>query len=644
MWVQSFQKGSFDELLERFKKECVVWKHPGSRFGWRVAPSAAALFLDAEEFRKCVETFNLHQYRQLDDDKNAVLLNLGHRLRYLLSTGSGILFEPYFALVDAEKQIYCACNGWTVSGKSDDSVYLRRELVVWSDLAKLRFGDKPSDNPELWSLMEKYTEQSAALFDGFRIDNAHTTPRHVAKHLLQRARLVRPDLYVVAELFTGSNEQNLGYASEVGVHSIVLEAMRAWDIGELTRLMYQSGGSPVGCVESGFPFRSVPALTAVPVMFLDCSHDNRPPAEVRHIADTLSNAACVWSSCCAVGSTWGVDELVPSKISVESEKRLYPRLPGGGITAAKAKLGELHLLLGNEGFSEVHVDCRPRGLVVVQRHNPLTHESVFFLCRSAFDGNSVLATVDESFGTVLTIQDASSVEIACGFSLVERQEDVSRFVSDPSFINGLSGLELSKDVSKLCLVEQSAALEWRVSLRSFPLGSVVCLRSFPHRPAVAAAEELRNTLIPNVAKAVSRLSLLDLNVILYRCAAEERVSTDTGSYNVPGWKSASYCGLMGVHQWMLEEGGNLASPLYDHLRHGNWLMSYCWERLERHREISPAAQDLALWLKRADQLCSQQPRNLIPKYFTMAISAAGFPQKEKKSFASFFHVEQCLRV
>lgn len=87
--------------------------------------------------------------------------------------------------------------------------------------------------------MEDYTRKMAHFFDGFRIDNCHSTPIHVATHLLDIARSVKPDLYVFAELFTGSEEKDVLFVSRLGIHSLIREAMNAWDPQELSRLAHR---------------------------------------------------------------------------------------------------------------------------------------------------------------------------------------------------------------------------------------------------------------------------------------------------------------------------------------------------------------------------------------------------------------------
>ena len=125
--------------------------------------------------------------------------------------------------------------------------YLRREVIVWGECVKLRYGNGPEDNPWLWRHMKTYVEELAATFDGFRIDNCHSTPLHVGTTLLDAARVVNPNLYICAELFTGSEEMDTHFVSRLGINSLIREAYNGHDPKDFSRLLYRFGvGKPIG--------------------------------------------------------------------------------------------------------------------------------------------------------------------------------------------------------------------------------------------------------------------------------------------------------------------------------------------------------------------------------------------------------------
>lgn len=71
--------------------------------------------------------------------------------------------------------------------------------------------------------MSKYVSDMALVFDGFRLDNAHSTPIHVCYYMLQVARSANPNLFVMAELFTSSAEVDALYVWKLNINGLIRE-------------------------------------------------------------------------------------------------------------------------------------------------------------------------------------------------------------------------------------------------------------------------------------------------------------------------------------------------------------------------------------------------------------------------------------
>ena len=168
------------------------------------------------------------------------------------------LVDTYFTRLQVENydpRVHAlANNGWIWDADplqnfvlKPSKAYLRREVIAWGDCVKLRYGTCPDDNPWLWDFMTRYVQELASTFDGFRIDNCHSTPLHVGTTLLDAARVANPDLYVCAELFTGSEDTDTHFVSRLGINSLIREAYNGHDPKELSRLLYRYGvGKPIG--------------------------------------------------------------------------------------------------------------------------------------------------------------------------------------------------------------------------------------------------------------------------------------------------------------------------------------------------------------------------------------------------------------
>ncbi|KAM9325243.1 glycogen debranching enzyme [Gastrophryne carolinensis] len=597
--------------------------------------------------------------------------------------GETSLAEDEPLMHQPEKSCYfLAHNGWVMGDDPlknfagpDSNVYLRRELICWGDSVKLRYGDKPSDCPYLWEHMKKYTEITARHFHGVRLDNCHSTPIHVAEYLLDAARKLCPNLYVVAELFTGSEELDNVFVTRLGISSLIREAMSAFNSHEEGRLVYRYGGEPVGSFVQPCLRPLVPGIAHA--LFMDVTHDNESPIAHRSAYDSLPSSAIVSMACCATGSTRGYDEMVPHQISVVTEERFYTKwnpnvtspssseVSGhSGIIAGKRALNKLHQELAANGFIQVYVDQVDEDIVAVTRHCPHTHQSVVAVSRTAFRDPKTSFYSKEVPQMCIP---GKIEEVILEARTVERKSEP--YKKDADFINGLP--QYTVDIKEHIQLKDSKIVKQtgvttkgpneyvqEIDFENLTPGSVIIFRVSLDPNAQKSVGILRNHLIQFTpqyksgsvpddqaypilkvpfADIAANLTLADLNQVLYRCDAEEQ-EDGGGCYNIPNWKPLKYAGLQGLISVMvnIRPKNDLGHPFCDNLRSGDWMIDYVSNRLIARG--GPSA-DVGKWFAAMFSYLKQIPRYLIPCYFDAILVGAYTTLLEAvwKQMSSFVH-------
>ncbi|XP_020285124.1 glycogen debranching enzyme isoform X1 [Pseudomyrmex gracilis] len=579
--------------------------------------------------------------------------------RYFTDYGAPKSLEEREAIMYSDKGCYLmAHNGWVMNGdplknfaEPDSNVYIRRELIAWGDSVKLRYGKKPEDCPFLWQHMVAYVEQTAQIFDGVRLDNCHSTPIPVAEYMLDAARRIRPDLYVVAELFTNSDQKDNIFVNRLGITSLIREAMSAWDSHEEGRLVYRYGGEPVGAFLQP---RKRPLLPSIAhALFLDVTHDNPSPVEKRSVFDLLPSAALVSMACCASGSNRGYDELVPHHIHVVDEKRQYTLWTDDdtvvddvkfvssktGIIMAKKVLNDLHYMLGQQEFSQVFVDQIDSDIVAVTRHSPTSHESVVLVAFTAFQHPDCNASDLRRHIRPLRVEGiVEEIILEASFVHVDAKDgkpflSATKYTKDENYINGLSEYTLNLKQHIQCCdsdiiekVDSGDPKITQLNFVNFQPGSVIAIRVALHANIKPALTKLQDTISritsgerSELHDVISRMDLADLNKVLYRCDQEERDETCNkfGVYDVPGYGPLVYAGLQGVISILadIRSNNDLGHPLCSNLRQGNWLIDYMWQRLKEDDGTEP----LGRWLEQAVEPFHLIPRYLVPSYIDVII-------------------------
>jgi glycogen debranching enzyme len=566
------------------------------------------------------------QRAALADDLRVARDNMTRRVAYLrLDEGGprhgdiGVkqpLVESYFttlAPADGSATIGLAHNGWMwgASGVDDfaapqSHAYIRRDVIIWSDSIKLRYGARAADSPWLWAHMEQYVRRTARLFDGLRIDNCHNTPMHVAEHFIDVARAERPDIFVVAELFTGSERTDALWSARLGLSALIREAVHPTNSTELAHLCHRFG------VE-----RAVGEVTRValepghvsleprmpPALFTDCTHDNETPAQRQTAEHSLALLALTLMTHAAAGTVRGFDQFVPRTIDLVRDKRLYAALDvADGLVDVRRRFLDLRRYMAERGgFDEAYVH-RTDETIFITRHNIADGEALVLVAHTAFRGNGA-----QSIGEFDV--DGDELELLFGARLARTTDTAS--ANDKE----IAGERFRVLPAPALDIARSGPRRHRVRIGAgdtFPPGSVLVFKCTLDARSRETLERIcRVASAPTPISNVS--SLVELSYLLYSCDQEERHLSGgkRGAYMVPRHGSIPYCGFQGVCGILdrcRAAGGDPGHALFANLRDGDWLMHYLVERLDADSAVRT-------WLAEHVAGIAALPRNLVPRAF-----------------------------
>ncbi|KAK5173455.1 bifunctional 4-alpha-glucanotransferase/amylo-alpha-1,6-glucosidase [Saxophila tyrrhenica] len=668
----------------------------GERFRRRIIPERAAALLTKlfgrynakangegdmrvayGTMQRFLNEVNLDWYREYDADVAAIMEQVFNRTKYMRLDENGPrtgditiqnpLTESYFTRLPVNDttskhdpdSLALANNGWVWAADvmrdnagPKSKVYLRRELIVWQDCVKLRYGSGPDDSPYLWKFMTEYTQLMAKHFHGFRIDNCHSTPMHVAEHMLDAARHVQPNLVIAAELFSGDEKMDFMYCQRLGISFLVREAMQCWSTAEVSRLVHINCGRPIGSFErddvAGLDTKPQANGTTngalqgkeivhkinpskIHALLMDCTHDNETPIQRRDGRDTLTNSALVAMCASASGSVFGMDELYPQLIELVHETRPYTspysnlkpgeslRIgPSEGTGGVKRLMNQLHTIMGVDHYDEcfVHHDGE---YITVHRMHPKSRKGYYLIAHTAFPG---YGNGNGGFqpqwltGTKAKLLGAWNLE--CDQSREAKQAAINDKVlrGVPSHTNDLKGVQ----------VEQRGEDTVITVPEFFPPGSIAMFETWI--PGAEHSEGLDKFATSGARDAFTKVTLNELNAVLYRADSEERAMSGgaDGVYSIPGMGPLVYCGLQGWWSVLRDiiKHNDLGHPMCSHLRDGKWALDYIVGRLDKlaERDIYSHLKGPADWLRVRFDAIRKLPSFLFPRYFALVIRTA----------------------
>ncbi|KAH0785625.1 Glycogen debranching enzyme [Histomonas meleagridis] len=579
-----------------------------------------------DEFKMAIDNLNIPYYQHYESIVNEVVENVVNGFQYARFDPNGPKYGPitlevpicwrYFSEIETKNGIVpLANNGWIFSSDpTDDFIaegkecYLRRQIVIWGDNVKLRYGNKKEDNPWLWEHMTKYIQSVAEVVHALRLDNAHSTPLPVSEYFINEARKVNPNLYVMAELFTSSEELDIKYINHIGINSILREGGKRISPPGMTHLLWASGGLQVAAVDQIDSSSVVTPTKQIPGVIFDITHDNSTP-----YFDPLTVSSMISMSCSPIATNRGYDDVLPFVPSVVDEKRLYPLSENEPAFQPLRKLiNHLHIDMALKQMNELLANYYGN-LVSIFRCNSKTGEGIWMLIR-VYDGETTTNKV--AFPAPI-----DKLIFEGRINSIERFNDNGKDPIKPSHCN----IFLNQDQNKLSTCK---LLQNELQLDNFIPGSVIVFSTkLPKELSDFISKLEVSTLVEDFKSKVFSIGLTDLTVLLFRCSDEEKATLGQGSYDFPGFGPSFYAGTIGIETAMkfaAKSDAGMGSSVFVNIRDGNWLIDYMCNRLFQN----PRLIQLEGYFRKQCQSLEKLPRFLIPKYLCRIVRALNNAARE----------------
>ena len=339
--INFLQKNDYDAIKEQLID---LGRSP---FGVEINSKWLAYFLKDRLFRlntfeikRVLEDVNKQYGEKVKAWKSELINNLKGEIEYRFLKQQKCEVSKDYPLVtryfqELDNGQMAALNGWILNYSSDEDFivsqeqfYLRRCLIVWSDLIKLRYENKEA---KIWEKMNRYTRQMAKVFDGFRLDNFHNTKLSAAQSFIGNAFKINQRLYIISELFTPSKEVEINLCSSVGVHRLVREMQNCYSSKDLfqTFKYYSDTDSFLATIPKlKMTNNEISYLPPKNVfyIFYDQTHDNPTYFEKFGVYIQLPISALLSFYNRMIGSVVGFDELYAKHIKVTYDKP-YPSIP-----------------------------------------------------------------------------------------------------------------------------------------------------------------------------------------------------------------------------------------------------------------------------------------------------------------------------